>query len=64
MKQYMILLANVWSATAKYILNTIDLRSEEAWEQKSIYVFYVELAAGSSFSSPSPYRPVSPFLCS
>ncbi|GAA5850341.1 hypothetical protein JCM8547_001839 [Rhodosporidiobolus lusitaniae] len=43
--EYMILLANVWSASAKYILNVIDMRREEPWEQKSIYVFYVELAA-------------------
>ncbi|GAA5820133.1 hypothetical protein JCM11251_005497 [Rhodosporidiobolus azoricus] len=43
--EYMILLANVWSTTAKYIINVIDMRREEPWEDKSIYVFYVELAA-------------------
>ncbi|GAA5886011.1 hypothetical protein JCM6882_004232 [Rhodosporidiobolus microsporus] len=43
--EYMILLANIWSTTAKYVINVIDMRREEPWEEKSIYVFYVELAA-------------------
>ncbi|GAA6042125.1 hypothetical protein JCM8097_003119 [Rhodosporidiobolus ruineniae] len=43
--EYMILLANVWSATAKYALNVIDSRRQEPWEEKSIYVAYVDLAA-------------------
>ncbi|GAA5984843.1 hypothetical protein JCM11641_005435 [Rhodosporidiobolus odoratus] len=43
--EYLILIANIWSVSAKYIINTIDMRSEEAWEEKSVYVFYVELAA-------------------
>ncbi|GAA5940062.1 hypothetical protein JCM10213_004929 [Rhodosporidiobolus nylandii] len=43
--EYMILLANIWQTSAKYALNVIDLRREEPWEEKSIYVFYVELAA-------------------
>lgn len=34
----------------KYGLNIIDLRSEVPWEEKSIYVFYVDLATGASFS--------------
>ncbi|KAK4704777.1 E3 ubiquitin-protein ligase synoviolin, partial [Phenoliferia sp. Uapishka_3] len=42
--QYMILLAMVWSTTMKYALNVVDLRSEVPWEEKSIYVFYVDLA--------------------
>ncbi|KAI5480569.1 E3 ubiquitin-protein ligase synoviolin [Pseudohyphozyma bogoriensis] len=42
--EYMILLAAVWSTTMKYGLNVMDLRSEEPWEEKSMYVFYVELA--------------------
>lgn len=30
----------------KYGINAIDSRSEVPWEEKSIYVFYVDLAAG------------------
>ncbi|GAA6001327.1 hypothetical protein JCM10207_006610 [Rhodosporidiobolus poonsookiae] len=43
--EYMILLANVWNVTAKYAINVVDMRRQEPWEEKSIYVFYVELAA-------------------
>ncbi|GAA5918884.1 hypothetical protein JCM1841_006658 [Sporobolomyces salmonicolor] len=43
--EYMILLAGVWSTTMKYGINCIDMRREVPWEDKSIYVFYVELAA-------------------
>lgn len=34
----------------KYGLNVLDMRSEEAWEEKSIYVFYVDLATGTHLS--------------
>ena len=30
----------------KYILNVIDSRHTEAWENRSIYMFYLELATG------------------
>lgn len=53
----MILLAMVWSTTMKYGLNVIDLRSEVPWEDKSIYVFYVDLATGTP-----PARPPTPPL--
>lgn len=33
----------------KYGINAIDARSEVPWEEKSIYVFYVDLAAGKSY---------------
>lgn len=46
--QYLILIATVWTLSAKYLINCIDMRSEAPWEEKSIYVFYVELAAGQS----------------
>lgn len=46
--QYLILIANVWTLSAKYLINCIDMHSEAPWEEKSIYVFYVELAAGES----------------
>ncbi|SCV71941.1 BQ2448_4635 [Microbotryum intermedium] len=43
--EYMILIANVWTVTMKYILNCIDLRSQVPWEEKSIYGLYVDLTA-------------------
>ncbi|BGP24877.1 E3 ubiquitin-protein ligase synoviolin [Rhodotorula toruloides] len=43
--EYMILLATVWTTTMKYALHCIDMRRETPWQAKSIYVFYVELAA-------------------
>jgi len=30
----------------KYILNVIDSRHTEAWENRSVYMFYLELATG------------------
>lgn len=30
----------------KYILNVIDSRQTEAWENRSVYMFYLELATG------------------
>ncbi|GJN90576.1 hypothetical protein Rhopal_003588-T1 [Rhodotorula paludigena] len=42
--EYMILLAQVWSTTMKYGINCVDLRRQEPWEEKSIYIFYVDLA--------------------
>ncbi|BGO91614.1 hypothetical protein NBRC10512_008061 [Rhodotorula toruloides] len=43
--EYMILLATVWTTTMKYALHCIDTRRDVPWEAKSIYIFYVELAA-------------------
>ncbi|KAG9286468.1 hypothetical protein G9A89_014634 [Geosiphon pyriformis] len=41
--EYSILGATIISTFCKYILNVIDMRREEPWENKSIYVFYLEL---------------------
>ncbi|CAG8764154.1 10139_t:CDS:2, partial [Gigaspora rosea] len=41
--EYSILGATIISTLFKYILNVIDMRREEPWENKSIYVFYLEL---------------------
>ena len=30
----------------KYVLNVIDSRHQEAWENRSIYMFYLELITG------------------
>jgi E3 ubiquitin-protein ligase synoviolin len=42
----MILVASVWATSMKYIITCIDMRRDVQWEEKSIYIFYVELVAG------------------
>ncbi|CAG8725109.1 31545_t:CDS:10, partial [Racocetra persica] len=41
--EYSILGATIISTLFKYVLNVIDMRREDPWENKSIYVFYLEL---------------------
>ncbi|GAA6061476.1 hypothetical protein JCM10212_002555 [Sporobolomyces blumeae] len=43
--EYMILTASVWAASMKYLITCVDMRRDEPWEEKSIYVFYVDLVA-------------------
>ncbi|KAM0791258.1 hypothetical protein ACM66B_005734 [Microbotryomycetes sp. NB124-2] len=43
--EYLIMLASLWSVTAKYIICCIDLRSDAPWENKSLYGLYVDLVA-------------------
>ncbi|KAK4054562.1 E3 ubiquitin-protein ligase hrd1 [Microbotryomycetes sp. JL201] len=43
--EYLILLASLWSITAKYVICCIDLRSDAPWESKSLYGLYVDLVA-------------------
>ena len=38
------------ATSAKYVINYIDMRRDTPWEDKSIYIFYVELTAGASSS--------------
>jgi E3 ubiquitin-protein ligase synoviolin len=42
----MILITSVLFIAAKYLLNYIDMRSETPWEEKSLYVLYLELVVG------------------
>lgn len=42
--EFFILTASLWSTIAKYLINCQDMRSEEPWEAKSMYVFFVDLA--------------------
>jgi E3 ubiquitin-protein ligase synoviolin len=42
--EYMIMLATLLGITLKYGVNVYDLRSEIPWENKSVFVFYIELA--------------------
>ncbi|ORZ11572.1 hypothetical protein BCR42DRAFT_332576 [Absidia repens] len=41
--EYTIMLCSILSSICKYTLNVIDLRSQEPWEGKSMYVFFVDL---------------------
>ncbi|KAJ9476635.1 ERAD-associated E3 ubiquitin-protein ligase HRD1 [Pseudozyma hubeiensis] len=42
--EFIILTALLCNTIAQYILNCIDMASEEPWEAKSLYVLYVDLA--------------------
>lgn len=42
--EYMIMLATLVGTTLKYGANAYDLRNDVPWENKSVFVFYVELA--------------------
>ncbi|MCO5556125.1 hypothetical protein L7F22_009669 [Adiantum nelumboides] len=41
--EFFILGATLWSTICKYLINCQDMRSEEPWEAKSMYVFFVDL---------------------
>jgi len=45
--QFILLAATITAVFVKYILNVIDSRHTEAWENRSIYMFYLELATGA-----------------
>ena len=42
--EFIILTALLLNTIAQYVLNCIDMASEEPWEAKSLYVLYVDLA--------------------
>ncbi|XP_064600380.1 E3 ubiquitin-protein ligase synoviolin A-like [Liolophura sinensis] len=44
--EYAILLTVVFMTFMKYILHTIDLQSENPWENKAVYLLYTELSMG------------------
>jgi E3 ubiquitin-protein ligase synoviolin len=56
--EYMVLLASIWGTGAKYGVNCLDLRRARgredapAWEAKSMWMFYVDLAVGESYLTP------------
>ncbi|KAI7893950.1 uncharacterized protein EV154DRAFT_438868 [Mucor mucedo] len=41
--EYTVLICTILSIIGKYVLNVIDLRSEQTWEGKSMFVFYLDL---------------------
>lgn len=42
----MILLASIISSFVKYLFHTIDHQSAVPWDNKSVYIFYLELIVG------------------
>jgi hypothetical protein len=44
--QLTMLLSMMIATAGKYALHTVDLRSENPWEEKSQYIFYIELVTG------------------
>lgn len=44
--EYAILVAVLLATFFKYVVHMIDSRTEEAWENKSMYIFYLELVTG------------------
>ena len=46
--QYAILLTIVVHIFVKYLLHSVDLRSENPWENKAVYLLYTELVLGKT----------------
>lgn len=44
--EYAILFINMLSTMTKYLLHTVDMQSENPWENKGIYILHSELALG------------------
>lgn len=44
--EYMILLMIVLNIGIKYILHTIDLNSENPWDNKAVFLLYTEVVMG------------------
>ncbi|KAI8977428.1 hypothetical protein BDF20DRAFT_820497 [Mycotypha africana] len=41
--EYTILICSILSTIGRYIINLIDMRTEQTWEGKSMYIFYLDL---------------------
>jgi E3 ubiquitin-protein ligase synoviolin len=52
--EFMVLLASIMGTAARYVVNCLDIRRARgredapAWEAKSMYMFYIDLAVGKS----------------
>lgn len=44
--EYAILLTIICNIGIKYILHTVDLQSDNPWENKAVFLLYTELAMG------------------
>lgn len=49
--QYAILLTMVLTTFIKYVLHTVDLQSENPWDNKAVYMLYTELFTGTPVGS-------------
>lgn len=59
--QYAILMTMVLTIFIKYVLHSVDLQSENPWDNKAVYMLYTELFTGEE-PGPSQPVPVSPAL--
>lgn len=44
--QYAILMTMVLTIFIKYVLHSVDLQSENPWDNKAVYMLYTELFTG------------------
>lgn len=44
--EYAILLTIILNIGIKYVLHTLDLQSDNPWENKAVFLLYTELAMG------------------
>lgn len=60
--QYAILMTMVLTIFIKYILHSVDLQSENPWDNKAVYMLYTELFTGerSLGRRPRESRPCRP----
>lgn len=59
--QYAILMTMVLTIFIKYVLHSVDLQSENPWDNKAVYMLYTELFTGErSLGSPGPDEVPSP----
>ncbi|KAJ3210510.1 hypothetical protein HDU67_005241 [Dinochytrium kinnereticum] len=52
--EYTILISLILSISAKYALHSIDMRRETPWENKSMYIFYLELVIAILITKHTP----------
>lgn len=45
-RQYAILMTMVLTIFIKYVLHSVDLQSENPWDNKAVYMLYTELFTG------------------
>lgn len=46
--QYAILMTMVLTIFIKYVLHSVDLQSENPWDNKAVYMLYTELFTGEA----------------
>lgn len=70
--QYAILMTMVLTIFIKYVLHSVDLQSENPWDNKAVYMLYTELFTGEESPGlpgpdqrprPRPPGPATAVLC-